>query len=121
MGFGLVYKVEMVVHPGKSLKMLLQDFFARVGELHSFQEDVHLTRVQQNCLQAALATPPSTIAGIQVERVSAIDGLKLYLYGGSWVFIRVSGAEPVVRLYAESGREELSRVLLTEAQCVLLI
>ncbi len=112
--------VEMVARTGKSLKVLLQELFARVGESHPLREDVPLTGEQQNRLRAVLASPPTTIAGIRVERVSTIDGLKLYLHGGSWLLVRVSGTEPVVRLYAEAGREELTRVLLADAQRLFL-
>ncbi len=112
--------VEMVARTGKSLKALLQELFSRVGELYPLREDVHLTAAQQDRLRAVLATPPTNIAGIRVERVSTIDGLKLYLHGGSWLLVRASGTEPVVRLYAEAGREELTRVLLADAQQVFL-
>jgi alpha-D-glucose phosphate-specific phosphoglucomutase len=112
--------VEMVARTGKSLKALLQDLFARVGELHPLREEVHLSAAQQNRLQMVLAAPPTSIAGIRVERVSTIDGLKLYLHGGSWLLVRASGTEPVVQLYAEAGREEMAQVLLAEAQDVFL-
>ena len=112
--------VEMVARTGKSLKVLLHDLFSRVGELYPLREDVHLSAAQQSRLQAVLAAPPTSIAGIRVERVSTLDGLKLYLHGGSWLLVRASGTEPVVRLYAEAGREEMTRVLLAEAQDVFL-
>lgn len=112
--------VEMVAHTRKSLKALLQDLFSRVGELYPLREDVHLSAAQQSRLQAVLASPPTNIAGIRVERVSTIDGLKLYLHGGSWLLVRASGTEPVVRLYAEAGRKEMTQVLLAEAQDVFL-
>ena len=112
--------VEMVARTGKSLKVLLQELFSRVGELHSLREDVHLSAAQQSRLRAVLASPPTSIAGIRVERVSTLDGLKLYLHGGSWLLVRASGTEPVVRLYAEAGREEMTQVLLAEAQDVFL-
>lgn len=112
--------VEMMARTGKSLRMLLQELFTRVGELHPLREDVQLTADQHKRVRAVLATPPTTIAGIRVERVSTLDGLKLYLHGGSWLLVRASGTEPVVRLYAEAGREELTHVLLADAQRVFL-
>ncbi|MBM4255378.1 MAG: glycogen synthase GlgA [Deltaproteobacteria bacterium] len=111
---------EMVARTGKSLKVLLQELFVRVGELHPLREDIKLSAAQQSRLRTVLASPPTSIAGIRVERVSTLDGLKLYLHGGSWVLIRASGTEPVVRLYAEAGRQEMSQLLLSEAQQLFL-
>jgi alpha-D-glucose phosphate-specific phosphoglucomutase len=112
--------IEMVARTGKSLAVLLRELFARVGELYPLREDVQFSTAQQGRLQAALASPPTRFAGIRVERVSTLDGLKLYLHGGSWVLVRASGTEPVVRLYAEAGRREMAQVLLAEAQNVFL-
>ncbi|MEK7851817.1 MAG: phosphoglucomutase/phosphomannomutase family protein, partial [Deltaproteobacteria bacterium] len=44
----------------------------------------------------------SSFAGLSVDKVVTIDGTKLILSDGSWVLIRPSGTEPVVRFYAEA-------------------
>lgn len=112
--------VEMVARTGKSLRELLTDLFARVGALSPFRRDVHLTAAQQTRLKETLVSPPMQLAGLQVERIEKMDGLKLYLHGGSWLLVRASGTEPVVRLYAESGKAEMTETLLEEGQRVFL-
>jgi phosphomannomutase len=112
--------VEMVARTGKSLDELLSDLFARVGALHPLRRDVHLTSAQQTRLKEALASPPVQIDGIRVERIEKMDGLKLYLHGGSWLLVRPSGTEPVVRLYAEAGTAGMTETLLQEGQRVFL-
>ncbi|MSQ48651.1 MAG: phosphoglucomutase/phosphomannomutase family protein [Deltaproteobacteria bacterium] len=112
--------VEMVARTGKSLHELLSDLFARVGALYPLRRDVHLTTAQQTRLKETLVSPPGQIAGMRVERIEKMDGLKLYLPGGNWLLVRASGTEPVVRLYAEAGKAEMTETLLDEGQHVFL-
>ncbi|MFC4540856.1 phosphoglucomutase/phosphomannomutase family protein [Halosolutus amylolyticus] len=55
---------------------------------------------------------PGTVAGTDVEDVNTADGFKLLLADGSWVLVRPSGTEPVLRVYAEATDEERVRQLL---------
>jgi phosphoglucomutase len=112
--------VEMVARTGKSLHELLRDLFARVGVLHPLRYDVHLTSAQRTRLQETVVSPPVQIAGMRVERIERMDGLKLYLHGGRWLLVRASGTEPVVRLYAEAETVEMTETLLQEGQQMFL-
>ena len=49
---------------------------------------------------------PSEFHGTKVASVVRIDGLKLVLADGSWVCYRLSGTEPVVRVYSEARSQE---------------
>jgi len=112
--------VEMVARTRKSLRELLTDLFARVGALYPLRRDVHLTAAQQTRLKETLVSPPTRLAGMQIERIERMDGLKLYLHGGSWLLVRASGTEPVVRLYAEAGKAKMTETLLEEGRHVFL-
>jgi phosphomannomutase len=46
-----------------------------------------------------------------VVRVRDDDGTKLYFEGDSWVLLRFSGTEPVLRIFAEAETPEKSREL----------
>jgi phosphomannomutase len=51
------------------------------------------------------------VAGIAVKEVGRKDGIKLYLEEGSWVLLRPSGTEPLVRVYMETNSpEKLSQI-----------
>ena len=50
--------------------------------------------------------PPTEVAGIKVKEVGRKDGIKLYLEEGSWVLLRPSGTEPLVRVYLETNSPE---------------
>jgi phosphoglucomutase len=49
---------------------------------------------------------PGEFVGRKVKQVVRIDGLKLVLDDGSWACYRVSGTEPVVRVYTEAKSEQ---------------
>ena len=55
---------------------------------------------------------PAAIAGVVVEDVQTTDGVKYYLDDGSWLLIRPSGTEPVLRVYAEAGDNGRVQALL---------
>ena len=48
---------------------------------------------------------PDKIAGESVMKVDDYDGVKYHLADDSWLLIRPSGTEPVLRIYAEAGSE----------------
>jgi phosphomannomutase len=48
---------------------------------------------------------PRTLAGLGVDRVRDDDGFKFYLEDGSWVLLRTSGTEPLIRVYSEAGSD----------------
>jgi phosphomannomutase len=53
-----------------------------------------------------LTLEPRDFSGRQLKEVVRTDGLKLVLEDGSWVCYRLSGTEPVVRVYSEAGSKE---------------
>ncbi len=58
-----------------------------------------------------LRSDPSEFHGIKVARVVRTDGLKLVFADGSWVCYRLSGTEPVVRVYSEArSKEDLAKL-----------
>ena len=53
-----------------------------------------------------LRLEPREFMGRKVREVVRTDGLKLIFEDGSWVCYRLSGTEPVVRVYSEAGSEQ---------------
>ncbi|MEK7713234.1 MAG: phosphoglucomutase/phosphomannomutase family protein, partial [Deltaproteobacteria bacterium] len=90
---------EMVAREGKSVTEMLNNLYSEVGTVLTRRVNIHL---EGSGLKDRLKTLPSSFAGLNVDKVVTIDGTKLILSDGSWVLIRPSGTEPVVRLYAES-------------------
>ena len=60
--------------------------------------------------------PPSRLGNRAVTAVETLDGLKLRLGGEGWVLFRVSGTEPVLRLYAEAETEAAVQEILRDGR-----
>ncbi len=101
--------VEMLSLSGKKLSELLQDLYDRYGELHSAEYDWALTPENKEQIARKILTEKQLPAfDRKVERVSYMDGCKVYLEGG-WVIVRFSGTEPRVRIFAEAETEAEAR------------
>lgn len=104
--------IEAVTVRQAGLGSQLKDLYARVGKLESGRIGVKLTDEVAAKLKEKLAQEPSVIGGRKVEKIDRLDGVKFLFAGGSWMLMRPSGTEPLVRIYAESEtREELEDLL----------
>jgi phosphoglucomutase len=104
---------EAVARRGKSVGAMLADLTNEVGALYNRRIGVRLTEEQTARLRERLATEtPSDFGGRRVVRVDRIDGAKLLLDDESWVLMRPSGTEPLVRIYAEAATADVLEVLL---------
>src|SRR5581483_3649004 len=89
-----------------------------VGPHADARDDIHMPREsyeqdRQKILATLRESRPSTIAGVEVERVRDDDGFKFFLRDGSWVLLRTSGTEPLICVYSEAPTEEAVRERLS--------
>jgi alpha-D-glucose phosphate-specific phosphoglucomutase len=103
---------EMVARRGKPLGDQLKELFVKVGSFYPKRENFRLTREVKAKFTGKLGQHPTDFSGRKVVEVVRTDGLKLLFEDGSWVCYRLSGTEPVVRVYSEArsevGLEKLS-------------
>ena len=97
---------EMVARRGASLGKQLEDLFVEVGSFYPLRENFRLTPEVQAKFTEKLRRDPTEFGGSKVASVVRTDGLKLVLADGSWVCYRLSGTEPVVRVYTEARSKE---------------
>jgi phosphoglucomutase len=108
---------EMIAARQKSLREQLQDLFRRVGrEYWPVRVNLPLSEDAHKKLLERLKADPKDFAGQPVANVNRLDGLKLEFAGGSWVLMRPSGTEPVVRIYTETPSIAASKKLADEAR-----
>ncbi len=93
---------EMVARRGTSLGTQLEQVFAKVGSFYPLRENFRLTPEVKQKFTERLRGDPGEFHGTKVASVVRTDGLKLVLADGSWVCYRLSGTEPVVRVYSEA-------------------
>ncbi len=97
---------EMVAARGESLGAQLQKVFGEVGSFFPHRENFRLTPEVKAKFTEKVKGDPTELGGLKVAQIVRTDGLKLVLEDGSWVCYRLSGTEPVVRVYSEVRRRE---------------
>ncbi len=98
---------EALAYEGKPVRDILADVFSLVGgRMYFGRIDRPLEPRQSDEIRKALPSlEPDAIAGVPVERVNQLDGAKCIRKDGSWVLLRLSGTEPLLRMYAEARSE----------------
>jgi len=99
---------------------ILDQFHELAGTSWYRRIDVHVERavypeVKRRLLVELVAQAPSEIAGQTIQHTGALetgDGFKFFLADGSWLLIRTSGTEPLVRIYTEATSPDLQDSLL---------
>ena len=95
---------------------LFAELFRKVGPHYYDRVDVEMSAHERTLVEARLPElKPDVIAGLRVTGIDTKDGLRFKLEDGAWALIRLSGTEPLMRIYTEVPREELVPVVL--AQC----
>ena len=110
---------EMVARRGKPLSEQLHKLFADVGSFYPMRENFRLTQEVKEKFTGKLQLHPKEFFGRKVREVVRTDGMKLVFEDGSWVCYRLSGTEPVVRVYSEAGSEpELGKLSAAAKQWI---
>jgi phosphomannomutase len=120
---------NVMAEEGKTLGQLVADLQAEYGEHQYGRIDLHIPDEQKNAAIArALALSPGNpvFAGMPVLRTETLDGVKLYLdnpeaktkpnAAETWLLLRASGTEPLLRIYTESCSKESVAKLLESAR-----
>lgn len=95
--------VEMLANYKVSLDTLLKTFYNKFPRLYNRETAVVKFPDRTNKLQSLMKQKPLEIGGVEVRRVSLIDGIK-FIMKDAWLLIRESGTSDVIRIYAESPK-----------------
>lgn len=106
--------IEMVAASGVTLYELVENLLQQVGPVHYQRNDLRLSRPvsKDRMVQHLEENTPNSIAGEGVAEISRLDGVKYILADDSWLLIRPSGTEPVLRVYAEGRSPEMVRAMI---------
>jgi phosphomannomutase len=112
--------VEIVAEAGIPLSELVANLLADVGPAQYARRDQRLKRpvAKDKMVNTLVSDAPKEIGGVKVTEVSTKDGVKYYLEDNSWLLIRPSGTEPVLRVYAEGSSDEMVTALLAYGEGV---
>jgi phosphomannomutase len=99
---------------------IVEQLHELAGPSYYRRVDVHVERssypdTKRRLLEGLVATPPTSLAGQPVARTQQLttnDGFKFFVDDGSWLLIRTSGTEPLVRVYTEASSTDSRDALI---------
>lgn len=112
-----LYFLDFMVKMRKTPSQLLDYLYSKVGPHYYDRRDFHVSAAKrQTILHRLSSSSPDSIAGTTVTKVDTTEGFRFFLGDESWLLIRFSGTEPLVRIYAEAKNLERARALLDEGK-----
>lgn len=107
---------EMIAARGASISEQIRAMYKKLGrEFWPVRENLHLSDEQKANAVRKVAVDSSTLLGRKVVSIDRTDGAKFVFEDGSWMLLRLSGTEPLLRLYVEAESAATSARLTSEA------
>lgn len=112
---------EFMAKSGKSLKELIEEVYAITGPFSFERIDLHLEEVEKNrVVDVVKSGTLKSFGKYNIQRMEDLDGWKFFINDETWVMIRASGTEPVLRTYAEAATREEAFAILEATRKTLL-
>jgi phosphomannomutase len=112
---------EFIAKSGRSLSDLVLEIYDIVGKFAVERYDLRVTEeLKQQIISNSKTGKYTSFGNLKVSRVEDMDGYKFFFEDESWVMIRPSGTEPVLRVYAEAPSSEEAFKILDTVKAVLL-
>jgi alpha-D-glucose phosphate-specific phosphoglucomutase len=98
-----LYFLDFMLRTGKTPSQLLDYLYSKVGPHYYQRIDVEFAEGERPAIIKRLTDNlPQSIEGVKVAKLDKSDGFHFILADNSWLLIRFSGTEPLLRIYAES-------------------
>jgi alpha-D-glucose phosphate-specific phosphoglucomutase len=98
-----LYFIDFMARTSKKPSQLLQYLYSKVGAHHYNRLDIDFPEEQREIIiKRVSSSSPQTLDGVKVAKKDTFDGFRFTLADSSWLLIRFSGTEPLLRIYAES-------------------
>jgi phosphomannomutase len=115
-----LYFLDFMHRLGKTPSQLIDYLYSKVGPHHYQRVDLEFPPADRQRIIGQLASDrPSQISGSEVVKVNTIDGYHFSLADGSWLLIRLSGTEPILRIYAEASSLGRAQTLVAAGRRLL--
>jgi alpha-D-glucose phosphate-specific phosphoglucomutase len=112
-----LYFLDFMVQTGKTPSQLLEYLFSKVGPHYYNRRDFHFPESQrQAIIDRVQHSKPAAIDGSKVAKMDTADGFRFTLEDNSWLLIRFSGTEPLLRIYVETHNKERVQKILDIGQ-----
>ena len=112
---------EFMAKSGKSLEDLIAEVYEIIGPFAFERIDLNIDnetklRIIEDCKAAKF----TQFGNYKVERIVTTDGFKFFFDADTWLMIRPSGTEPVLRTYAEASTQEKVFDILADCKATIL-
>lgn len=112
--------LEMISTEKKSIKNIYHEVQKIIGPLWNNRIDIYISSEKKlKVLKRLRENPLRKIAGEKVMQVVNTDGFKFYLADESWILVRPSGTEPLIRVYSEATSQNKIKKLEEEIKIIL--
>jgi len=102
-----LYILDLIARRGEDLPALVAELYSKIGAHYYDRIDISMTEAQRAKVAEKLPSlEPASIAGLPVTGCDRTDGLRFTLEDGAWALIRLSGTEPLMRIYTEVRKED---------------
>ena len=99
-----LYFLDLMVKTSKNPSELIDYLYSKVGSHHFNRVDVEFPEPErQTIIERMKHNPPDYINGVKVVKFDTTDGFRFILADATWLLVRFSGTEPLLRIYAESS------------------
>ncbi len=99
-----LYFLDLMVKTGKKPSQLVDYLFSKVGHHYFDRVDIDFPQPErQAIIERITRNSPTNIDGVKVVKFDTFDGFRFILADNTWLLIRFSGTEPLLRVYAESS------------------
>ncbi len=104
--------VEMIAVTGKKLSEIYKDIEAECGSIFMEERDYKFSHEKKAAMTKTLMEEKQIPElPFEIERVSYMDGCKIYFKNGGWVVTRFSGTEPLLRIFCEMPSAEEAKTV----------
>jgi alpha-D-glucose phosphate-specific phosphoglucomutase len=108
-----LYFLDLMARTGMTPSQLLEYLYSKVGPHYYDRTDIEFPEPERQQMASHLKeSSPASLDGVRVAKKDTFDGFRFTLADSSWLLIRFSGTEPLLRIYAESDSPaRVSRLL----------
>ena len=102
--------VEMIAATGKKLSEIYKEIEEECGSIFMEERDYKFNQEKKDAMHKLLMVEKKIPElPFEIDRVSYLDGSKVYFKNGGWVIGRFSGTEPLIRVFCEMPEPEMAK------------
>jgi phosphomannomutase len=99
-----LYFLDLMIKTGKTPSELLDYLYDKIGPHYFKRIDQKFAQDKRQAIDKRIRDNfPDSIDGVKVVETNTRDGFRFVLADTTWLLIRFSGTEPILRIYAESN------------------